>query len=341
MKIHNYIHTSLTRITDFKENPFDVIKISNSHWETGDYVVCRIIDPGSNQLSLELPSGRIRGVMGGELVIGALGERFATLEATGTWKKVGSNGNLHILTAAGLMGKLTSKSAYIPNMMEIKYLGHTLRNGKKLTMETFVKPVKSKKFNTPVVLLVGTSMSAGKTTSARIVTNLLKIAGLRIVGAKLSGAGRFKDILAIKDVGADVVLDFVDAGLPSTICPKEIFKKKMVYLKNAISQANANVAVIEMGASPLEPYNGDLAIEAIKPHLKFSILCASDPYAVFGLMKAYNLTPNIVTGIATNTLAGCELVENLCNVRALNLIDQKVTPEFKKLLGKSLGIRLN
>ena len=341
MKNHNYIHTSLTRIADFSENSFDVIKIAKSLWEAGDYVVCKIIDPGSNQLALELPSGRMRGVMGGELVIGALGERFATLEATGTWKKVGSNGNLHILTAAGLMGKLTSKSAYIPNMIEIKYLGHTLRNGEKQTMETFVKPIAPKKFSTPVVLLFGTSMSAGKTTSARIVTNILKIAGLRIVGAKLSGAGRFKDILAIKDVGADVVLDFVDAGLPSTICSKEIFKKKIDYLKSAISHANANVAIIEMGASPLEPYNGDLAIEAIRQHLKFSILCASDPYAVYGLIKAYNLTPDIVTGVATNTLAGCELVENLCNVRALNLTDQKTTPEFKRILSKSLGIRLN
>ena len=338
---HNYIHTSLTRITDFKENSFDVIKIAHSKWQTGDYVLSRILDPGSNQLALELTSGRMRGVMGGELVIGVLGERFATLEATGTWKKVGSNGNLNVLTAAGLMGKLTSKSAYIPNMMEIKYLGHAVRNGEKLTMDTFVKPVESRNFKTPVVLLVGTSMSAGKTTSARIVTNLLKISGLRVVGAKLAGAGRYKDILAIKDVGADVVLDFVDAGLPSTICPKEIFRKKINYLKNAISEVNANVAIIEMGASPLEPYNGDLAIEAIKPHLKFSILCASDPYAVFGLMKAYNLVPDIVTGIATNTIAGCELVENLCNVRALNLTDQKTSPELKKILGKSLGVRLN
>jgi len=115
----------------------------------------------------------------------------------------------------------------------------------------------------------------------------------------------------------------------------------MDYLKSAISHANANVAIIEMGASPLEPYNGDLAIEAIRQHLKFSILCASDPYAVYGLIKAYNLTPDIVTGVATNTLAGCELVENLCNVRALNLTDQKTTPEFKRILSKSLGIRLN
>jgi len=341
MMNRNYIHTSLTRITDFKDNPFDVIKLSRTKWETGDYVVCKILDPGSNQLALELPSGRMRGVMGGEFIIGVLGERFATLEATGTWKNVGNNGNLHVLTAAGLLGKLTSKSVFIPNMMEIKYMGHTSRKGKKVTMESFVKPVESKKFTTPVVLLVGTSMSAGKTTSARIVTNLFKIAGLRVVGAKLTGAGRYKDILAIHDVGADVVLDFVDAGLPSSICPKEIYREKVTYLKNAISHANANVAVIEIGASPLEPYNGDLAIEAIKKHIKFTILCASDPYAVFGLIKAYNFKPDIVTGIATNTLAGCELVENLCNVKALNLIDQRTTKELKRMLSHSLRIKLN
>jgi len=341
MMNHNYIHTSLTRIADFKDNPFDVVKLSRTKWETGDYVVCKILDPGSNQLALELPSGRMRGVMGGEFIIGVLGERFATLEATGTWKNVGNNGNLHVLTAAGLLGKLTSKSVFVPNMMEIKYIGHNSRKGQKVTMESFVKPVEPKKFTTPVVLLVGTSMSAGKTTSARIVTNLFKIAGLRVVGAKLTGAGRYKDILAIHDVGADVVLDFVDAGLPSSICPKEIYRKKIVHLKNAISQANANVAVIEIGASPLEPYNGDLAIEAIRKNIKFTILCASDPYAVYGLMKAYNLKPDIVTGIATNTLAGCELVENLCNVKALNLIDQRTTKELKRMLSRNLRIKLN
>ena len=65
---------------------FEVEKIDKSLWETGDYVVCKIVNKGSDAFKLELPNGRMRGVMGGESLVGALGERYATLEATGTWK---------------------------------------------------------------------------------------------------------------------------------------------------------------------------------------------------------------------------------------------------------------
>ncbi len=337
---YRYIYTGLTRISDLQDKNFKVKKIDKAFWETGDYAVCEIIKKGSDTFKFELPNGRMRGVMGGESLVGALGERHATLEATGTWKAVEEDGMLHVLTAAGLLGKLTSKSVYIHEMTTIKYLGHAIRDGKKLTMNDFVKPIEKKKFKTPVVLFVGTSMSAGKTTSARIVTNIFKMAGLKVVGAKLTGAGRYKDILAIKDVGADAIFDFVDAGLPSSICPKEVYLKKVDYLKNLISSVDADVAVIEIGASPLEPYNGDLAIEAIREYVKCVILCASDPYAVFGIMKAFNIKPDIVTGISTNTLGGRELVEKLCGVTALNLIDPKTTPSLKRILSKSFGFKL-
>lgn len=337
---YKYIYTGLTRISDLQFEGFEVKKIVKARWETGDYVACKIIKKGSDTFKLELPSGRMRGVMGGESLIGALGVRHATLEATGTWKKVGKDGILHVLTAGGLLGKLTSKSVYIHEMTAIEYLGHAFKDGKKITMDDYVKPVKKKKFKTPVVLFVGTSMSAGKTTSARIVTNIFKIAGLKIVGAKFTGAGRYKDILAIKDVGADAVFDFVDVGLPSSICSKKIYLKKLTHLKNLISSVDADIAVIEIGASPLEPYNGDIAIEAIRDQVKCIILSASDPYAVFGLMKAFDIKPDIVTGISTNTLGGKELVEKLCGVTALNLIDPKTTPALKKILSKSFDVKL-
>ena len=337
---YKYIYTSLTRISDLKDNDFEINKIDKKFWKTGDYVICEIITQGSTNFKLELQNGRMRGVMGGESLVGALGERHATLEATGTWKATEDDEILHVLTAAGLLGKLTSKSIYIHEMMKVRYIGHAFRNDKKLTMEDFVKPVKYVDFKTPVVLFVGTSMSAGKTTSARIVTNIFKKAGLNVVGAKLTGAGRFKDVLAIKDVGADAVYDFVDAGLPSSICDKNTYLNKVKYLKNKIALVDADVAVVEIGASPLEPYNGDLAIEAIRENIKCIILSASDPYAVYGLMKAFDIVPDIVTGISTNTLGGRELVEKLCNVPALNLIDPKTTPSLINILSKSLGFDL-
>lgn len=337
---HRFIYASLTRISDLEEKGFEIKSLLKKEWHTGDYVVCQITDAGSNVQKIELNNGRMRGVMGGELLVGALGERFATLDATGTWKKVGENLKMTVLTGAGLMGKLTSKSSYTPNMIEVKYLGHAIRNDKKVIMDDFVKPIKKMLFNTPIVLLVGTSMSAGKTTSARIVTNLLKQANYKVVGAKLSGAGRLKDILAIKDVGADAIIDFVDAGLPSSICPRTVFLSKMEHIKNFISSVNADVAVIEVGASPLEPYNGDLAINAVKKHIKCVILCASDPYGAYGIIKAFNLMPDIITGIATNTIAGRNLVQNLCDVKAVDIIDPSTTNELRFVLSNKLGLNV-
>lgn len=337
---YKYIYTGITRISDLSIKGFEIKKIDKTHWDTGDYVVCKIITKGSDKYKLELPNGRMRGIMGGESLIGALGERYATLEATGTWKTTKKDGILHVLTSGGLLGTLTSKSIYIHEMITIKYIGHAFREGKKLNMEDFVRPVREKQFKTPVVLFVATSMSTGKTTSARIVTNIFKMGGLKVVGAKLTGAARYKDILAIKDVGADAVFDFVDVGLPSSICSKKKYLKKINELKNLISTIEADVAVIEIGASPLEPYNGSLAIDAIREQTKCVILSASDPYAVLGLMKAFKIQPDIVTGISTNTLAGRTLIEKLCGVFTLNLIDPKTTSKLKNILNKSFDFSL-
>jgi len=337
---HKYIYTSLTRISDLADKGFIVKVLPMEKWGTGDYVVCEILNEGGESLKIELPNGRMRGVIAGEFVVGVLGERYATLEATGSWKNVTDDLKMTILTGAGLMGKLTSKSMFIPKMIKIVYKGHALRNQEKLTMDHFVEPAPATPFNTPVILFVGTSMSAGKTTSARIVTNIFKQAGYKVVGAKLTGAGRFKDILAFKDVGADMVLDFVDVGLPSSICPKEVYQDKLQQMLSKIALQDADVAIIEIGASPLEPYNGDVAINALREHIKCTILSASDPYAVYGLMKAFEIVPDIVTGIASNTLAGAQMVKKLCGVRALNLIDSTTTKTLKKILVDKTGLPL-
>jgi hypothetical protein len=251
-----------------------------------------------------------------------------------------ADGEMSVLTGGGILGKLTSKSAFMPNMMRVKYVGHASRKGKKITMDDFFPQVEPMEFNTPVVLFIGTSMSAGKTTSARIVTNLFKSAGYRVVGAKLSGAGRYKDILALKDVGADAVYDFVDVSLPSSVCPPGVYKKKIKCLLSLLAHQRADVAIVEVGASPMEPYNGDLAVRALGNTIKCTVLSATDPYAVYGLMKAFKRVPDIVTGITTNTLAGVEMVRELCGVKALNLIDSTTSAEVKAILTAKTGMTL-
>ena len=153
------------------------------------------------------------------------------------------------------------------------------------------------------------------------VTRLLKKKGLKTVAAKLTGAGRYKDILTAKDAGADFIYDFVDTGIPSTFYPPKLYVKILKNLLGLVASTNSDVALLEIGASPLEPYNGDIAISHIIDHVNCTILCASDPYAVYGLMHSFGICPDLVSGPATNTRGGRDLVKRLCNVKPLNIVD--------------------
>ncbi len=331
-----YVFTSLTRIAPLSEAPFDVEPLPRAQWATGDYVVGEIHKTPLGYRDIELTTGRMRQGFQGDLIVGALGLRHATLEATGTWEEVGDDGVMHLLTGAGLLGWLTSKSPFLPELLEMRYRGHVLLGGEKATMQRFVAPVPERPFETPVVLLVGTSMSAGKTTSARVIVRQLKQAGKRVLGAKLTGAGRLRDIQAMADAGADRVFDFVDVGLPSTVHPEDAYRAALRQLLSRMAAVEADVAVVEIGSSPLEPYNGAAAIEAIRHAIHVTVLCASDPYAAFGVMQAFHLYPSLVTGVATNTRAGIELIEKMCGVRALNLLNPRSLPELDDLLLREL-----
>lgn len=326
-----YIFTSLTRISDLQEKPFQVAVMEKDAWANGDYVAAKVIKH-SGTYRAELYNGRMMELMESDLLIGALGRRYATLEATGNWEEVGPDGRMNLLTGAGLFGKMTSQSFVFPSYIELQYVGHLLRHGHKVTMNDFVPTIEKKDLSIPVILIVGTSMSSGKTTAARIISRLLVNNDQRVVGVKLSGAGRYRDILSVKDAGAHYIFDFVDVGLPSTIVPEEEYLPRIRTLISLIANTDAEVAVVEIGSSPLEPYNGNLAIRSIAKHIKCVVLCASDPYAVYGVMKSFNMRPNVVSGPATNTLGGKDLIKKLCDVKALNIVDPQEWPELQEIL---------
>lgn len=337
IKNHKYIFSSLTRNADLNFG-FELSPLKHDQWSNGDFVVSEISYIGGSTVKAELTNGRMMELMEGDLVVGALGTRQATLEATGSWKAVQEDGKMHMLTGAGLFGKLLSRSVFISPLIKVQYRGHVIRQGRKSNMKDYVADKPEGAFNVPIILIVGTSMSSGKTTSARIITHQLKKMGLKVSGAKLTGAGRYRDILSIRDAGADYVLDFVDAGLPSSICPEEEYNEALQFMLSAIQTSKPDVAVIEIGASPLEPYNGECAIKAINDQVVCTILCASDPYAVLGVMKSFDFKPTIVSGPAVNTLGGIELVKKLCNVDALNLIEKKNIKELNNILRRKLHI---
>ncbi|MCA9048163.1 MAG: hypothetical protein KDA89_05510 [Planctomycetaceae bacterium] len=325
--------TSVTRISDLEQSPYEVRKRQRDDWATGDYVLGEVLSEWHPQGHLELANGREMSPSSGDLVLGTFGSRAATLEAVGDWRDIGDDEIMESMTAAGLFGRITSKSHFLGPVVRLRYLGHACRNGQKLTMRSFVQSVPPDvRFDAPVILIIGTSMSSGKTMSARVLVRLLTRAGKRVVGAKLTGAGRLRDTLAMKDAGAAETFDFVDCGLPSTVCSAETYGASLEILLGRIAEAKPDILVAEAGASPLEPYNGDAAIQRIRPHVKFTVLCASDPYAVVGVTKGFGFQPDLVSGVATSTTAGCRVVETLSGVKALNIQDAATLTELEELL---------
>lgn len=332
------MYTSLTRIAPLAEREVTVQSLPRNAWATGDYVVGRVSAPPRGYSEIENPSGRMVEVAEGVEVVGALGVRQATLEVNGTWEQIGEDGHMQLLTSAGLFGKMTSASPHTKALIPLTYAGHVHLEGAKATMRRFVSSAPQQPFAVPTVLLTGTSMSAGKTTAAKVIIRLLRAAGLQVLGAKLTGAGRYRDILHMADAGAHPIFDFVDAGLPSTVHPEGAYTRILHELLARMAAAEPDVAVVEIGASPLEPYNGEVAIAAIAKSVRCKVLAASDPYAAYGVMEAFGMQPDFVCGIAANTDAGIALIEALCDVPALNVMDPDARPVLRRILADTLNL---
>lgn len=330
---------SLTRIADFDKNPYGVHPLPHAKWENGDYALTEVVGTPSELYKVELCNGDMVPVVPGDQIIGALGHRQATLEGVGSYEAVVNN-RMHALTSAGLLGALTSFSIMLPRPLELVYRGHIVRDGKKKTMRDFRLRTKARGFSVPTILIVGTSMNAGKSVTGRRVCEVMSAAGLKVIGAKLTGAGRFRDVASFKKHGAYEIYDFVDAGLPSTVGPAEEFRAFIRPLLAHINSRRPDYLVAEAGASPLEPYNGDTAIDELGDNIVCTILCASDPYAVVGVRQGFRLQPDLVAGPAAQTTAAVELVGKLTGLKAINVIDRRRLPEFRQFLANKLNIDL-
>jgi hypothetical protein len=337
--IPHYFFASVTRNSDLSVRPFDVVPVERKDWATGDFVVGRAVGKRNRLYTCETKTGRMADMVRGDLLVGALGQRAATLEGVGDWRAIGDDLEMEALTNAGLLGRATSTSMLLPDLMRLEYRGHVMRDGARLGMNDFIWAAKPAPLNMPAIILMGTSMSAGKTTSGQVIIRALSYLGMNVTAAKLTGAARYRDILTFRDAGARHVFDFVDVGLPSTVCSEPRFREGLELMISKIAATGADVLVAEVGASPLEPYNGATAVEYVREHTCFTVLCASDPYAVLGVQTAYGdqLKADLVSGPAANTNAAVKLVRELSGLPALNLLDRSCYPKLTKLLTGALA----
>ena len=86
-----YAFPSVTRVARLDQRGFAVEPLPQTSWSTGDFVVGRVLEA---HRGIENWEGRTAAVAAGDLVVGALGSRAATLQAVGDWRAIGADGQL-------------------------------------------------------------------------------------------------------------------------------------------------------------------------------------------------------------------------------------------------------
>jgi hypothetical protein len=222
-----------------------------------DLVVARVVALGQHR-ALEDRHGRRVRLYPGDLVVGAVGNRYATDFYEGY---VPTGPRTHLLTAGGLIGTVASADARRGSATELEVVGALAgEDGSALNLADVARPVPPVASPRPAtVVVVGSSMNAGKTTTVAGVVRGWTRAGLVAGAGKATGSGSGKDRWVYVDAGARATVDFLDFGMASTFgYPTDHLVTTMRRIRDALAAAGATHVVIEIADGLLQPQTREL-----------------------------------------------------------------------------------
>lgn len=272
--------------------------------QPGDLAVVRVDSLGYHAKIMTAQQGQLR-LYPGDLLVGVFGNRYATdaYEA-----EVQTLEDLSILTNAGMIGTVFSKNAAMKKPTHITFL-HYLSDGQggRLNLKNLhfqpklpAQPLRN------IILVVGSGMNSGKTTTMMKLTKALLDKGLAVAACKLTGSVSTNDHGELSATGAPFVTDFSDYGFPSTyLCHDDELHALFHTMMADAAATNPDVTVVEI-ADGLLQRETRLLLESpiIRRQVAGVVMaatCASS--AIYGLSQLEALGHEVVTvsGIITNS----------------------------------------
>lgn len=180
----------------------------------GDLVLARVETVGQHQ-RIELHGGRRAKLYEGDEVVVAYGARYAPDQFHA--KVPDDLGPCDLVAGGGVAGEVTARHSRMARPTRLGPIGLLAdREGRALNLAQFAAQPASIRQAPTVIVVAGTSMNAGKTTTAASLIRGLTRAGLCVGAGKLTGTGSGGDVWSMSDAGAATVLDFTDAGHATT-----------------------------------------------------------------------------------------------------------------------------
>ncbi len=309
--------------------------------EAGTVVAGRIMNEKTAYNQLEDGFGRMNTLHSGDVIVGALGHRNALHGYEGVLpKSVVAGQMLQVLNLGGVIGECISHNPDVGPPFQFEVLGQVLvypefgsRQGHPANITMPALKGGGKLPSCPVVYVAGTCMNSGKTAAASAIVRRLRKEGYRVGGVKLTGISLMKDTLSMYDYGAEVALDFTDAGIVCT--SPETAPATAHVLFSEMATRGVDVIVAETGDGIMGEYGvqGILADQALMALKSAFVFCANDPVGVSGgvryLKEAFGIDPDLITGPATDNRVGVRFVERDVGIPALNArTDPKAVGDF-------------
>jgi hypothetical protein len=318
--------------------------------EEGVVVAVRVLSDKTTYNQLELPSGRMAHVKRGDVVAGALGHRSALFGYSGRLpERLAPGDTVNLLNLGGVIGICDSVNPdlgppfaceVLGSVLAFPFLGERIGKPARIAEAPLDLAAKLDTRGVPVVALVGSCMSAGKTAAACALVSQLTHQGLVVDGIKTTGVSLRRDVLAMEDSGARRTALFTDLGVVSTTSRNAAAVARTLLTRLA-APPSPDVLVVELGDGLLGAYGVDaiLADEAIRGALTAVVLAANDPVAAWGgvqiLRREYGIEPVAVTGPATDNLVGTRLIEERLGVPAFNA--RTAAPALAAVVAARLG----
>jgi hypothetical protein len=241
----------------------------------GDLVLARIEKIGQHG-GLELAHGRRATLFVDDEIVVCYGNRYAPDQFEA---EVPSDlGPCDLVAGGGIAARAISSHACMKAPTKIVPIGLLVDNqNQRINLSSAALPELVGLRNRPYTLaVVGTSMNAGKTTTAANLIRGLVSAGRVVGAAKVTGTGSGRDTWFMKDAGPKLTLDFTHAGFPSTYLatPAEV-EGILDTLTGHLTNAGVDVIVLEVADGLYQDETAALLVSQMFSRLVDSVIFAA------------------------------------------------------------------
>ena len=308
---------------------------------SADLLLAEVLDLGRHY-RMEVRSGLTMDLFPGDLIVGAFGNRYATDQYEGYVPSRPVEG-CDLLSVGGVCGEVASQHAsMVLDPTRLRILGLVSdKDGRPINQCAYGLPPyvlsDSLQRSAEVILVLGSAMNSGKTTTAGTLARALSRANFSVAAGKITGTAAGKDARFFEACGARPVLDFTSAGYPSTYM---LSLEELLGIYNSIlghlRAANPDYIILEIADGIFQRETRMmLGSELLPDSVDHVFFAASDSLsAEHGVrsMREYGLPLRAIAGSVTQSPLASREAEETLSLPCMN-IERIMDGTLKEVLG--------